>query len=212
MLSARREAPDTSHWRRYKGGRYKRFREPRKGGRMEETKEPVATEGREKMTVLVAVDESEGSLYALSWALDNLFAAAVGGAPNKPQPLGRLVLVHAQQPLQQFIMHPIGPAVYATSSVIDSVKKAQEQNSRDVIERAKGICRRRLVEAEAVVVIGDPKETICQAAEQMQTDLLVVGSRGLSKIRRAILGSVSDYCAHHANCPVLIVKPPKGSH
>lgn len=76
---------------------------------MEETKEPVATEGREKMTVLVAVDESEGSLYALSWALDNLFAAAVGGAPNKPQPLGRLVLVHAQQPLQQFIMHPIGP-------------------------------------------------------------------------------------------------------
>lgn len=40
------------------------------------------------------------------------------------------------------------------------------------------------VEAEAVVVIGDPKETICQAAEQMQTDLLVVGSRGLSKIRR----------------------------
>ncbi|CAL9115098.1 unnamed protein product [Musa textilis] len=68
------------------------------------------------------------------------------------------------------------------------------------------------VEAEAVIVTGDPKETICQAAEQMQTDLLVVGSRGLSKIRRAILGSVSDYCAHHANCPVLIVKPPKGSH
>ncbi|KAJ8493091.1 hypothetical protein OPV22_014812 [Ensete ventricosum] len=179
---------------------------------MEESKEPVATECREKMTVVVAVDESEGSLYALSWALDNLFPAAVGGAPNKPQPLGRLVLVHAQQPLQHLIMHPVGPAAYATSSVIDSVKKAQDQNSRDVVERAKGICRRRLVEAEAVIVIGDPKETICQAAEQMQTDLLVVGSRGLSKIRRAILGSVSDYCAHHANCPVLIVKPPKGGH
>ena len=26
---------------------------------------------------------------------------------------------------------------------------------------------------------------------------------------RAFLGSVSDYCAHHANCPILIVKPPK---
>ncbi|ESQ48848.1 hypothetical protein EUTSA_v100218381mg, partial [Eutrema salsugineum] len=25
----------------------------------------------------------------------------------------------------------------------------------------------------------------------------------------AFLGSVSDYCAHHANCPILIVKPPK---
>lgn len=28
-------------------------------------------------------------------------------------------------------------------------------------------------------------------------------------IYRAFLGSVSDYCAHHAKCPVLIVKPPK---
>jgi nucleotide-binding universal stress UspA family protein len=28
---------------------------------------------------------------------------------------------------------------------------------------------------------------------------------------RAILGSVSDYCAHHAKCPILIVKPPKDS-
>nr|GMD44331.1 Adenine nucleotide alpha hydrolases-like superfamily protein [Ipomoea batatas] len=42
----------------------------------------------------------------------------------------------------------------------------------------------------------------------MAVDLVVVGSRGLGQIKRAVLGSVSDYCAHHARCPVLIVKPP----
>lgn len=43
---------------------------------------------------------------------------------------------------------------------------------------------RMQVRAETVVVDGDPKEMICHFAEQMQADLLVVGSRGLSKIRR----------------------------
>ncbi|XP_064963390.1 uncharacterized protein LOC135586128 [Musa acuminata AAA Group] len=143
-----------------------------------------------KMKVLVAVEETEGSLYALSWALDNLFTSA-GDVPDKTESLGRLVLIHAQQPLQHF-MHPVGPcmtdphhrsfsvlfAVYATSSVIDSVRRAQEQNSRNLLERA------TQVEAEMVIVDGDPKEIICQFAEQMQADLLVVGSRGLSKIRR----------------------------
>lgn len=31
----------------------------------------------------------------------------------------------------------------------------------------------------------------------------------LAIIDRAFVGSVSDYCVHHAKCPVLIVKPPK---
>ncbi|CAL9079625.1 unnamed protein product [Musa textilis] len=187
---------------------------------MEESQAPVMAEGGgedKKMKVLVAVEESEGSLYALSWALDNLFTSA-GDVPDKTEWLGRLVLIHAQQPLQHF-MHPVGPCmtdphrpVYATSSVIDSVRRAQEQNSRNLLERATQVCRNKLVDAEMVIVDGDPKEMICQFAEQMQADLLVVGSRGLSKIRRAILGSVSDYCAHHATCPVLIVKPPKGNH
>ncbi|CAL9204004.1 unnamed protein product [Musa hybrid cultivar] len=194
---------------------------------MEESQAPVMAEGGgedKKMKVLVAVEETEGSLYALSWALDNLFTSA-SDVPDKTESLGRLVLIHAQQPLQHF-MHPVGPCmtdphhrsfsvlftVYATSSVIDSVRRAQEQNSRNLLERATQVCRSKLVEAEMVIVDGDPKEMICQFAEQMQADLLVVGSRGLSKIRRAILGSVSDYCAHHATCPVLIVKPPKGNH
>ena len=42
--------------------------------------------------------------------------------------------------------------------------------------------------------------------ESHPTDLLVVGSRGLSSAKRLLLGSVSDAIAHHVKCPVLIVR------
>ena len=44
--------------------------------------------------------------------------------------------------------------------------------------------------------------------EQNPTDLLVVGSRGLSAARRLLLGSVSTALVNHAPCPVLVVRPP----
>ncbi|KAH9737772.1 Usp domain-containing protein [Citrus sinensis] len=69
-----------------------------------------------------------------------------------------------------------------------------------------------MVNAQTLILDGDARDVICQAVEQMHIDLLVVGSRGLGKVKRAFLGSVSDYCAHHAVCPILIVKPPKEHH
>ncbi|KAL6521234.1 hypothetical protein OROGR_017803 [Orobanche gracilis] len=64
------------------------------------------------------------------------------------------------------------------------------------------------VKAETLVLQGDPKDKICEAAEDLHVDLVVVGSRGFGMVKRALLESVSNYCAHHAYCPVLVVKPP----
>ncbi|KAK9945672.1 hypothetical protein M0R45_011172 [Rubus argutus] len=41
---------------------------------------------------------------------------------------------------------------------------------------------------------------------------VVVEVHGYGAIKRAVLGSVSDYCAHHAHCSVMIVKRPKTKH
>ncbi|KAI3916565.1 hypothetical protein MKW98_026307 [Papaver atlanticum] len=176
----------------------------------------VLAEKKKPMKVLVAIDDSEGSFYALKWALDNLFTsgAAASTEPAQNQNFGMLYLLNVQQPFQHYIF-PAGPAVYATTSVIESVRKAQEQNSTMLLSRALQICKQRPVKVETLMMEGDPKDMICQAAEQMHADLVVVGSRGLGKIKRltkitlAFLGSVSDYCAHHAKCPILIVKPPQ---
>ncbi|MUH52060.1 MAG: universal stress protein, partial [Actinobacteria bacterium] len=41
-----------------------------------------------------------------------------------------------------------------------------------------------------------------------EADLLVLGSRGAGSAREMLLGSVSNYCAHHSTCPVVIIRPP----
>lgn len=44
--------------------------------------------------------------------------------------------------------------------------------------------------------------------ESEKTDVLIVGNRGMGALKRAFLGSVSDYCVQHASCPVIVVKRP----
>jgi nucleotide-binding universal stress UspA family protein len=44
----------------------------------------------------------------------------------------------------------------------------------------------------------------------LSAGLIVVGSRGLGPLRRALMGSVSDSVVRHARCPVLVVRQEKG--
>ena len=51
--------------------------------------------------------------------------------------------------------------------------------------------------------------SICNLAKKHNPCCIVIGQRGLGKIRRVLLGSVSDFVLHHAQFPVMVVPPPK---
>jgi hypothetical protein len=55
---------------------------------------------------------------------------------------------------------------------------------------------------------GDAREEITRKVNEVHADVLIMGCRGLGMFKRTFLGSTSDYCIHHANCPVIIVKHP----
>lgn len=53
---------------------------------------------------------------------------------------------------------------------------------------------------------GHPAETVVTFATAHQTDLIVMGSRGIGAFSAPLLGSVSHAVAHHAPCPVLVAR------
>lgn len=59
---------------------------------------------------------------------------------------------------------------------------------------------------------GDPGHQIVEKTKEMNVDFLVTGSRGLGKLRRTLMGSVSDYLVHHAHIPVMVYKHTDKEH
>jgi nucleotide-binding universal stress UspA family protein len=60
--------------------------------------------------------------------------------------------------------------------------------------------------AESHLRVGDPADEIVELAEELEVGQVVVGSRGLGSVRRALMGSVSTSVLRHAHCSVLIVR------
>ncbi|ACU35883.1 universal stress protein [Actinosynnema pretiosum subsp. pretiosum] len=61
-----------------------------------------------------------------------------------------------------------------------------------------------------VFMEGEPGRVLVEVSKD--ADLLVVGSRGRGLLREALTGSVSSYCVHHAECPVVVLREREPAH
>lgn len=80
------------------------------------------------------------------------------------------------------------------------------QVADSVLNRASAHAEEKGVHAETHASEADPAEAILQLAGEVNADLIVVGSRGLSGIKRFLMGSVSSKVSEHATCSVMIVR------
>lgn len=58
----------------------------------------------------------------------------------------------------------------------------------------------------AILRQGEPKATVCQVAEELDTDLIIMGSRGLKRLQSILENSVSQYVFQLSSRPLLLVK------
>ncbi|CAI9116161.1 OLC1v1017241C1 [Oldenlandia corymbosa var. corymbosa] len=152
--------------------------------------------------VIVAVDGSEESMVGLKWALDNI----------RLKPDGSLIVLHVQSPpsiaagLNPGAIPFGGPSEFEVPAFTAAIEAHQKRITQAIFQHSLEICAEKNVKVETKVVIGDPKEKICEVVEELHADLLVMGSRAFGPIKRMFLGSVSNYCSNRAQCPVMIVK------
>lgn len=143
--------------------------------------------------ILVAIDGSEHAEKALDFALDlaEKYSAQV------------TILNVFQMPVSIYFGEPpTYPA--ALNNLYDELKSFHEKMLSKALERAREL--KPSLKISASLREGRPADQIIEAAKEGGFDLIVVGHRGLGKVKEFFLGSVSDRVADGAQCPVLIVK------
>ncbi len=94
--------------------------------------------------------------------------------------------------------------------LIAQLQRQFEQMSRRVLDtEAHKVREARGAVTQAHLRMGKVATEIVDLAEELGAGLVVLGSRGLGGIRRALMGSVSDSVVRHAHCPVLVVRKDK---
>ena len=106
-------------------------------------------------------------------------------------------------------------AAHATpgpASVGPAIEAAEAETRRQELwlaETERGL-RELGLDTRTTLAEADARTALVDAARTHVADLLVVGSRGHSGIRRLLLGSVAQHVAVHAPCSVLVVRPAAG--
>jgi len=63
------------------------------------------------------------------------------------------------------------------------------------------------LEVETIFTEGDPGHEIIRVAEELNADLIVLGTHGYTGWKRFTLGSVAEFVVKHAHCAVFIIRP-----
>ena len=141
---------------------------------------------RAQARIVVGVDGSPGAEKALRWAADEAS------------------LRHTELDVVSCWSAP--PAITPAAVVMSGeVSELLEKSARLAAEQAARIARLRghQITVHPILMRGSPGVGLVECSEG--ADLLVVGRRGRSIAAELILGSTSEYCLHHAHCPVVVV-------
>jgi nucleotide-binding universal stress UspA family protein len=140
-------------------------------------------------------------------------AAAIAAAGEMLAPRTGLVLT-VWEPVASW--EPYDPA-----TILSAPLSRLASNAFDLDEIMRDLARERAehgaelatdagFEAEARTAKGKPWRMICQVAEELAAEPIVVGARGLGRVQSVLLGSVSSAVVFHARRPVLVVRHHEG--
>lgn len=145
--------------------------------------------------VLVAIDGSENSERALEFALD--FSDKYGAA---------LTVINVTESSGVASVPPEIAAYTSDSMVV--VARDLRRFHEDILGKAMARAKATKPNLSVSTTLreGNPASEIIALAKEDNFDVVVVGHRGISKVREMFLGSISDKVTHSLSCTVIIVR------
>ncbi len=148
------------------------------------------------MNVLLCFDGSEDA------------AAAIAKAGEMLGPRAAVVLT-VWEPVATWAHYDPATILSAPLSRLASNALELDPIAREVaaerLERGRERAAEAGFHADSRLEEGKPWRVICQVADDLDAELIVLGARGLGRVESALLGSVSAAVVHHARRPVLVV-------
>ena len=139
--------------------------------------------------IVVGVDGSPEARVAVEWAAREAVLHSVG-----------LTLVHVEPEVHARTWYEI--------SVSSELTQISEQRGREILSQATTAAEQAIADAEPVTItehVGEGNAVSYLVGLSEHAEMVAVGSRGLGKVGRALLGSVSTGLLNHAQCPVAVV-------
>jgi nucleotide-binding universal stress UspA family protein len=126
----------------------------------------------------------------------------VDGSPHMPGLVAYAIAFAKKAGCSLTFLYVVSMTPTASASDIEKQKAANAKIPEECKEKAtnEGLSASSRIEA------GSPAETIVNIAEHEKYDLIIIASRGYSRVRRLLVGSVADQVMKLAPCPVLIFR------
>jgi nucleotide-binding universal stress UspA family protein len=99
-----------------------------------------------------------------------------------------------------------GHHLYSKEVMQSILEQAEGEANSFLEEQAKQVGASGGKVAETHLRAGEPDKEIVRLSEELGVGTIVMGSRGLGGLRRALMGGVSESVVRHAHCPVFVVR------
>ncbi len=123
-------------------------------------------------------------------------------------PLDGSKLAEASLPYAEVLARKIGSQITLISVLLFGSESDEDQyhhlHQFYIQEMAKTM-KEKAIKVKSVIVTGDPAEQIVDYADRGKIDLIIMGTRGRSALKRWVLGSVADKVVSETSCPVALI-------
>jgi nucleotide-binding universal stress UspA family protein len=146
------------------------------------------------MSILICYDHSESARHALSTAGHALNGQAA-------------TVLHVWSPPERVLADAFSTPEEPHHPIFAELERRGAERAEEIVAEGCALAAREGVDARGVTRRNKSSvwRTILDAADELDAQAIVIGTRGTSAVQSKLLGSVSNAVVHHAHRPVLVV-------